>query len=313
MSKRTPTSPSKSIKCGACEKPVKERAQALMCELCLHWHHAGCQKISADLYKSIQAGGDNLHWFCPACNPKALDTIKLVQTIREKNDKLEKKIDSVESVVEEIKTALTKLTEDHQSHQEEMAKEIAKLRDEADSSKKAWGAQETIANAPAKPKDTQDVLHKVNDQLNRKKNVVIFGLAEKDTNLRDEIRAQDMNTVNEIVKLVADETPKLTTTRLGKRPETTEAKDPAKRPILVRFESEAEKDGFMRQLYKLKGSNFTHISVKQDMTREERETEKKLKEEAKNLNESNTDPQIIYLVRGQTWDRRVVKMKKRDN
>ena len=104
-------------------------------------------------------------------------------------------------------------------------------------------------------------------------------------------------------------TPSFTTTRLGKKPETSSEK--THRPLLVKFDQETERNEFMKRLYKLKDSNYEKISVKADMTREEREAEKKLREEAKVKNGENKAPNIIYLIRKETWDRKIAKITKR--
>lgn len=66
----------------------------------------------------------------------------------------------------------------------------------------------------------------------------------------------------------------------------------------------------MRNSKNLKGSKY-NISVKEDMSREDREKERQLREEAGQKNEGNLDPQWVYAVRGEMWNRKVVKLKKR--
>ncbi|KAJ8031576.1 LINE-1 type transposase domain-containing protein 1 [Holothuria leucospilota] len=53
-------------------------------------------------YKFLNAGGDQIHWFCKSCNSKALDVMKLVQGLKERNEMLEAKLDEVKGQFEEI-------------------------------------------------------------------------------------------------------------------------------------------------------------------------------------------------------------------
>jgi len=82
------------------------------------------------------------------------------------------------------------------------------------------------------------------------------------------------------------------------------------RPLLVQFGTERDKALLMKNLYRLKDSD-SKISVRHDMTRDEREEDKSLRVEAKEKNETNQDHNVFYIVRGEPGDRRVVKVKKR--
>lgn len=89
-----------SNKCGTCRKIVAKKAEALQCEYCSTWFHIGCQSIPSDVYRVMkQASGELFHWFCNGCNNKAIDVLKLVQTIKEKNDELDGRMSSVEAKV----------------------------------------------------------------------------------------------------------------------------------------------------------------------------------------------------------------------
>ena len=70
----------------------------------------------------------------------------------------------------------------------------------------------------------------------------------------------------------------------------------------------------MKNLYKLKGAAppLDQISVKHDMTKQEREQEKILQSEARLKNEENEDPKFKFKVIGLPWERRLSKVKKRE-
>ena len=69
----------------------------------------------------------------------------------------------------------------------------------------------------------------------------------------------------------------------------------------------------MKNAHKLAGSSsdyFKKIGIKHDMTREEREHEAKLKNEAKEKNKAEQSKDFVYLVKGLPWERRIVKIRK---
>ena len=64
-------------------------------------HDVG-EGITDEIYKCLNVGGDQLHWYCKSCNNKALDVMKLIQALKEKIDVFEARIDSFTSQVENL-------------------------------------------------------------------------------------------------------------------------------------------------------------------------------------------------------------------
>jgi hypothetical protein len=90
----------------------------------------------------------------------------------------------------------------------------------------------------------------------------------------------------------------------------------ASRPVLVKFTEEKFKTTMKKQLYKLKDSKYKTISIRDDLCKEDREREKLLRQEAEQKNADNRDnrdgdPTWKYVVRGEPWDRKVVRIKVR--
>lgn len=69
----------------------------------------------------------------------------------------------------------------------------------------------------------------------------------------------------------------------------------------------------MKNVYKLKDARepFNKVSVKHDMTKEEREHEKNLRTEAKRLQEEDKTGNFMFVVRGMPWEQQVRKIKLR--
>ena len=88
--------------CGKCNKIVKDESKAACCDYCSLWFHVKCDGVTDVIYKCLNVGGDQFHWYCKSCNNKALDVMKLIQGLREKIGIFEARIDSFTSQVENL-------------------------------------------------------------------------------------------------------------------------------------------------------------------------------------------------------------------
>ena len=81
-------------KCGKCGKNVTEKAKpGLQCEYCGTWFHADCIGMSKDQYTFIKSFGQQFHWFCVECNPKAIEVLVLINKVEQvKDEKFEKNL-----------------------------------------------------------------------------------------------------------------------------------------------------------------------------------------------------------------------------
>ena len=95
------------------------------------------------------------------------------------------------------------------------------------------------------------------------------------------------------------------TRRLGKYD-----KNKAQRPLQVQLLSlESKLNLFRNTKYFKKEPEFTDVSVSNDLTKTERENEKKVWEEAKKMTTKDTSGNYQYKVRGSPWSRKIVKLK----
>jgi len=89
-------------KCGGCKKQVTKTDKGLKCEYCGGWYHIECESVTSEAYDFIENHGEQLHWFCKGCNSKAIEVLKLVQGLKDQQDKLEEKVNELTTRVEEI-------------------------------------------------------------------------------------------------------------------------------------------------------------------------------------------------------------------
>jgi len=128
------------------------------------------------------------------------------------------------------------------------------------------------------------VMNEIQERKNRENNLIIYGIEEKDTTSREERVEHDLVQTVEILKICdthiqTKEVKK--TIRLGKYDK--EKKD-KKRPILVTLEDSEKKSKIFKGAKNLKEiEKWENISLANDLTKSERESEKALHEKAKEI------------------------------
>ena len=93
--------------------------------------------------------------------------------------------------------------------------------------------------------------------------------------------------------------------RLGKKRD-----DGSQRPLLIALEKPEKKSLIFKNTAKLKNTVYKDISLANDLTKLQREQNKKLREEAKEKNASESTGKYLYKVVGPPWARKVAKMEK---
>ena len=112
--------------------------------------------------------------------------------------------------------------------------------------------------------------------------------------------------MNDILEVNCNENDIIRTFRFGKK---EEGKD---KPLLIEFKSKSLKNQMMESLYKsAKASDvFKNLSISHDMTKAERNEQKKLVNEAKD--KEKNEGEFRFKVRGLPGAMRIVKIKKRE-
>ena len=89
------------------------------------------------------------------------------------------------------------------------------------------------------------------------------------------------------------------------------------RPVKIVLPDDIVKNSFMKNLNKLKTppDHFKNLSIKYDMTDDERKNERLMQDIAneKNTSSNKDTKNFVFVVRGRFWDRKVVKLKRKTN
>ncbi len=173
---------------------------------------------------------------------------------------------------------------------------------------------EITGTAEQKPIEatTSDVVRKIKEQESRKCNIILHNVQEKQSENPEERAKHDREQLKELGKVCKENIKKedlVNIKRLGKV-------NPNKpRPLLVEFKDEEKKRALMNNLVNLSKApeSLKRISVQHDLTKKQREEEKKLREHGRKMETEDESGEFNYRIRGPPWARRIVKMKKRDN
>jgi hypothetical protein len=314
--------------CTSCKKIVVE--EGMQCERCFGWAHVECAKLDNKEYKLLKKTKSNLKWFCDACNEKYLDSKNSMKEMNIKNEKLEleikcMKMEFMKEVIEIKKQLENKALK---SEVLEMKNSLQKLDKEV--SKPSWSeivtkavddkftymaedigkVQEKVQETKLKMRESEEKIKEIEDKQRRKENVIIYNVEESKLEDVKERSKEDKNfcleMMKEVLKVGSEEGDIVKVTRLGKR------EDGIRRPLLVNFKSEREKNLVMEnagKLWKAK-DRFKGVTMSYDMTQKERTECRELVSEAKALQEGDHSGDWLYKVRGIPGAMRVVKMKK---
>lgn len=245
--------------CGKCNRIVREDAKAVCCEYCAFWFHVKCEGISDEVYKFLNGGGDQVHWFCKGCNNKALDVMKLVQGLKERNDELEAKLEEVSNQVNEI--ALVKGS---------FADKIREI--------------------------SREEVHEAREKELRECNVVISNVKEPDLGAAgdpDQASLADGRTVDQLIHgvLGASDVNIVSTTRV---PKFKRQGDTYNRKLVVKLGSVNQKHKILRIAKRLRDKeDWQGVYINPDLTVKERKKDYELRSELKRRREGGETNLIL--------------------
>ena len=87
--------------CGKCKVEVKKKDNAIMCDLCSQWFHAGCGKCSQSLYRVLQEEKEQL-WFCQACKSGVVQNCAEVKRLKDENRIMKQHMQELEEKYDEL-------------------------------------------------------------------------------------------------------------------------------------------------------------------------------------------------------------------
>ncbi len=289
-------------KCGRCRGNLSDRDAIIPCEICKQNFHIQCENVNKTLHKTIMDSKKprskvKIHWYCAACDVVTVNMMQHVSVLEDNQKKLQRRVSDLEIEVKR------RPSEEEFKKLEGRVTKLEKAKVE-----QAGSARDTETTKAT----TSEMIKEIKDQEERKRNIVLHNVTEKNTENAEERTKHDREQLKELGKVCKQTIKKedvVMIRRLGKR------NGNRPRPLLVEFKDEEKKAALMQNLVNLSNApdNLRKISVQHDLTKKQREEEKKMREEAKKMESEDESGEYNYRIRGPPWDRRIVRMKKREN
>ena len=294
--------------CKKCEKVFREPdAKLLECQRCRDHYCIKCLNKTKTEYE-ILAKSDTM-WFCIVCRQiieeHIITDLKIEERCKEIMEQYEGRISNLEKAMDE-KCDETRVRELVNEEINKVKENIE--RDENDPEPLP------IPQTQKKEETINTVMDEINERKARENNLIIFGLEELKSETKQERLEHDDQQVKQLFadcKITLHEDNIKKTRRLGKYDSKSET---SSRPLMVNMQSVEAKLMLFKNIHQIKNvPKYKTVNVSNDLTKAERENEKKLWIEAKKLQEKEESGEYIYRVRGPPWARKVVKMKKDQN
>ena len=259
----------------------------MSCERCEKWFCLPCIGMTPAQYDLLNADlGELIHWYCTDCNENAVRAVKNDNEIEERcksymakfrQDISQEIKDSSKDVEDRLTTKIDSLTTEVQA--------IKNLAQTAQGPENATGQQ-----------NTEELLEEMKDRERRKLNLILFNVKESDKESGEEKKADDLESVRDILSKVNINTPLSKPTRLGK--------GNAPRPLRITTASEEDKRKITKAASKLQNiAGYERCFINRDMTPTEQRAMKKLVEEKKTKqreSEQSGDRETTWVIRNGT-------------
>ena len=261
--------PATKFPCGNCNKTTSG-CMALMCNICEYWHHTDCiPGITEQFFKMMVSMKESLGYsffICPKCDKVHKKTWQSINKFGDRLDAVEKRLSAIE---ESLKLSSEKA--------DKAINDVAKVE------------QATLVKSDDL---TNTVLTELEDQKNRKSNIIVYNLAESPeteaTVRKDHDTTKSIELCNIIGFDISDEITSIR--RLGKKDpvssvngdaQNTEAKP---RPLLLSFRDTQLQMKILKNAKKLAKTTYDHVSICPDLTKSQQQQDKSFRKEIDDLN-----------------------------
>lgn len=311
--------------CKHCSKRVGDRDQGIQCDQCGYWIHAQCEKVSPQLYNSIESGETKL-WFCGECSAQVKKNLEEAKKLKKDNAEMKKELNGLKEGIEKM---IKKMKEYRQvvevmqkrdgreqgSGREKQNKreEITQLREEMkEFTRQMKGMQDKIIEVERKwvrmeeelkdlvTRTVLEVMEEKEDKQKRVKNVVIYNVTEPNAinlNVKEQ-KQHDLEKCMDIFTkgLDVEEVQIMETVRLGRQAQRDGAEEPRSRPLLVKLSEVQTKWEIVKTAEKLedaKEEEYKKVYISPDLTAKERAKDKELRDSLKEKRENGERGCII--------------------
>ena len=294
------------------EKPGANKKLTLVCYDCETEFSTTDLNIDQPTYSIIQSVSDwGSRWHCSTClssphNNKAPDQNNIERQMEKLNQQISNLTNQMQNLTnahEKLEQTSLKMSDAADTLTSRQGPEIIK-----DESKLSWAditanpdrSNSLISNLAKQVCNNQKKLSVDRDE--RENNVIIFNSKEKEDNTKQQ--EEDVSFFTSICNTLGiQDTPEVKLIRIG------EKKPKHPRPIKAEFTNNWDKRKFLSKLYKLKNlETYSNIRIAHDMSNEDREENKRLLDQAYQMNLKEKPTTFRYKVRGPPWAMKITKV-----
>ena len=261
--------------CGMCERECKEGVSAMCCNSCELWFHLNCAGMDEEVYKILDADKvKGIMWFCQKCESSVAFALKTFNEVKKRQDEIEDKLNKVSDLLlENVKNT----------------EQISERMDKIDNLIEVRVA---------------DYFKEREEKERKKLNIIIHGIPESMKKEPGDRKGEDTTVVKKIFSKLGVEAEVDNVIRLGK---VVENGNRLTKVVLNDFEKKRE---ILNNAKRLKScQEFGRIFISPDMTREEREQDKKLRDEVKNKRDTEQRDGYKWVIK----NRKVICLDPRGN
>lgn len=268
--------------CLHCTENVAKKTGGVQCNYCEWWAHPKCVNISVEHLKALN-DQPGMTWTCERCRTVSMKLQQQIQAVARNQQILEEKVTKNTNNIGENK------------------KNLEKLNSKVDKIDKTTLVQESI----------ESFSNEMKERKRKESNIVIqqFGDPQEDLNTAAERKEWDLNQFIDLcntIDCVCTTSDIKFAVRLGKN-------EGDSKPLLVGFRDKSKRDEILRNSYKLYELGL-EVSIVPDLTLLQREEEKKLRVEAKKLNEQMEEQESLnyeWKLVGMKGEKSLVRVKKK--
>lgn len=259
--------------CVVCDKEINDDTEdSIFCEgECQGWIHRVCAGMSQKIFQTLD--NPDTPFLCHYCHNNKQNLVI---------EDLKQQVTLLESALSTLRSKLPSEAPVLKTNSKPPSGTYAQV---------ATSINPSIASSPQLNPNSNSHQYPKHEKHEKKYNIVVYGIKESVKGSSRSCRCKhDFQAIFDVIRNVDNSVPETLVrdcTRLGKY---HEAKS---RPILVKLTRTSDVQSILANRAKL--ANMPGISIKPDMTQEQRKTEKILLHERKKLIQNGTDKKIIKL------------------
>ena len=280
-----------------CGKPVG--GTCIRCDGCRDWFHPGCQELSVEAFAAISKY--EFIWLCGDCKPCLMTMLEAGKKLDERIAEAERKI---MGAIEVVKPS-SDMVRDIGTRIQTIEKSFTELKDQQNRVEASIREQKQVVQEM--PRVSQDLKSSADqlkrfvqskDKEGRETNLILHNIPESSSQDNEARKKYDTESFYNVADALLGDVGGIeieSVYRLGKKPEApgdaNRELNSKSRLMLVKLKSKSTVDEIIKRRTNLKDVGFPNVYVTRDMSPEERDVQRKLREE---LNAKGRDTHVIF-------------------